>query len=95
MSEKEKIKEANLTRRTLPKGWLDSVFELAKLKSQNKLLGGPISAARQMSGAKRTGHSRDDVIDTSGRFDYFQKKGKKKAKGMKLRRFANEKKRGH
>jgi hypothetical protein len=74
--------------------FVDSIFKLAKLKSQNKLLGGSISAARQIRGARSTGHTRDDVLRTAGEFNYIQKKGKKKAKGMRLRRKANERKRG-
>jgi hypothetical protein len=77
------------------KDWVENRFKLSELKSQNKLLGGPTSAARQIRGARATGHSRDDVFYTSGDYDYLAKKGKKKAEAQAKQRKANEKKRGH
>jgi len=68
-----------------PEEWVEAFVGVSKLKSQNKLLGGPTSAARQMRGARATGHSRDDVLQTSGEFKYWQEKWSKKKKPTGLR----------
>ena len=60
-------------------------IELSKLNADNQLLG-PGPAARKRKAVRETGHTNADMYRTEGAFAHFQREGKKKATGMKLRK---------
>lgn len=47
---------------------VDTIMKTIDISVANKLLGGPISAARQRRGARRTGHKEEDLFKTAGEF---------------------------
>jgi len=76
-SERKKLEE--IVRKARSKERVKAIVDVIDIGVANKILGGPVSAARQRRAAKKTGHKTEDLYTTSGTLARkFPRKRKKK-----------------